>query len=354
MLALALGLAAFEATRHVLGLSPRFHLISACVLTAYGLATLSLLKPAIALRAFELVGDKTVLERPVSRLGLMAHAGFLLFFRVSFVIAALAYLAQALSLGDPSFLRGAGSPGYASFLLTIFDATFPPLSALTQYIVPTLEAATFNSSNTWALVFKGLVYVSYTLLAVAVVKDIWSLGYNARVEDLLKVVDVSKLAAAVPADSKIKKVGVKIDLDPYLERELREAVNEASKLRLPQMDRSDEWFVKRSKIAREWAEKRWGAGELWGMARTDYEQGIRDRHRANFHEVRKGWGAGYKEFEEILTRRLVQVDSALSQVALVLEGDFSFSPSYEVMAQYLELLWRFARFAGVHLPVPST
>jgi hypothetical protein len=177
IMAAVLALAALEATRQFLHFPPSVHLATASVLYAYALATLLLLKPNFAKQARKIFGDPDELIRRRSRFALLLHAIFLLFFRVALLMAALAYLAQALSLRDAAFLRNSERLGFPSFLLMIFDATAPPLAAIMQYFVPDLESATLNTSNLWAVVFTGGVYLSLAIVAAAVIKDIWSLGY---------------------------------------------------------------------------------------------------------------------------------------------------------------------------------
>jgi hypothetical protein len=188
--ALLLGLAALEATWHFLALSGTVHLAVAGVLYAYGIATLLILKPTIAARVYDALGFKepTLTDDVLAKVKLIAHGAYLTLFRVAFVIAALAYLAQALSLADASFLRGHENLGYPSFLLAVFETTFPPIGALIQYVFPDLQAAIFNESNTSVLVFKGIVYVSFATIAVAIVKDVWSLAYHARYDALREAV----------------------------------------------------------------------------------------------------------------------------------------------------------------------
>lgn len=349
VMAAILTLAALEATRQFLSLQPTAHLAIAGVLLVYGLATLLLLKPAIAKRADEILGgvDATP-DRDGSRFALLAKAIFLLLFRVSFVLAALAYLAQALSLSEPGFLRSTGPLGYPSFLLTVFDATLPPLSALIQYFAPDLLAAALNHTNTWALVFRVIVYVTFAIMAVAVVKDIWSLGYNSRLEELRKVIEINRLMGA-PATPPAPGRNLITDLEPRLQRELSYAEAEADRIGLPPADDANEWLIGMSKLAHDWSKRAVPASELFGMADSDlFDAKLRYSKSGRSFDDTRVFNPEYDKLEELI-QRVRDAESALGGMIRLWEAEYALTPSYKTQRRYLELIERFARGLGVYL-----
>jgi hypothetical protein len=341
--ALTLALASWEATRHVLGIGFTPHAILAATFCAYALGTLLLLKPTENPEAEDAqTNTEGAFEGSVARLA--ARTLSLVLFRTAFLLAALAYAAQIMHLFDATFVKAPPSPGFSSFLITVFDATIPPLAALSQFLFPEVQPATLNVASVAALAFKLFVYLAYGVLLVSVVKGVWSLGYRARYVDLQWLVEQNRLLGAAPPP-RVRADG--LDLPATLERELAKAEAAAHRSAMPELGHEDYQSSGYLYALTEFAKKKGMDSEVIGMAWGALEIATNE---IRTRKLREGAWDHFRTLE-----RLYQLNIALSQLPR-LAGEFHYETSGPLVRRYAELCFRFAKWLGVEIrdPHPSS
>jgi len=142
---------------------------------AYGLWALLLLRKPAPEMALEGATAPTFTTswRDLIRLGW--RTVFLLVFRIAFMFCALAYLAQALAWYDSTILAPGSKRDFVSFLLAVFDQTFPPLTALCQFFVPEWRPVTWNYGHMLTLLLRLAAYLLFLVVVVSVLRKVWQL-----------------------------------------------------------------------------------------------------------------------------------------------------------------------------------
>jgi hypothetical protein len=181
-------LAILEANAYPLLPHPLARAALAGVFLAYGLYTLLLFrKPAAgAVTQTSAAPSSNPAWPDLARL--VTLTVFLLVFRIAFMFCAFAYLAQSLSGYDSTILAPGSRHDFVSFLLGVFDQTFPPLTALSQFFVPDWRPVTWNYGNTLALLLRLAAYFLFVVVLVSVVRHVWRLRDD--IEELSKRVKI--------------------------------------------------------------------------------------------------------------------------------------------------------------------
>jgi hypothetical protein len=124
-----------------------------------------------------------------TQIRLISIAAYLLIVRIAFMFCAFAYLAQSLTGYDSTMLTAASRQDFPAFLIAVFDQTFPPLTALTQFVVPSLRPVTWSYGNVFTLLLRLAAYALFAVTVVSVVREVWHL--RGDVDELAKRVKLS-------------------------------------------------------------------------------------------------------------------------------------------------------------------
>ena len=114
----------------------------------------------------------------------------LLLFRIAFIFCAFAYLALVVYIYDNTIVSPSSKHDFVSFLLATLDQTFPPLTALCQYVFPELKSAAWNFSNKATLALRLASYFLFVVVIASVLKEVWLLGYRSQFAELQRRVEI--------------------------------------------------------------------------------------------------------------------------------------------------------------------
>jgi hypothetical protein len=187
-------LAAYEAS--ALEILPsnaaRFGLAAAFL--AYGVWALLLFRrPSRKSSVAQSSGPQTTSNVPQARSSVVhisLRTALLLLFRIAFIFCAFAYLGSVLYKYDTSAITPGSRHDFMSFLLAAFDQTFPPLTAICQYVFPDLKAVVWNLGNKATLALRLAAYVLFVVIVASVVKEVWLLGYRSQFAEMEKRVEI--------------------------------------------------------------------------------------------------------------------------------------------------------------------
>ena len=166
---LLLSQAIWEATHHFVGASPIVHLALASLFCAYGIMTLLLLRLPIEEILLAYASKPNRINTKALSLVLPHVSHTSLYFEQVSCCALLLIPLRRSTCSTQRFYEDRQRPTFSPLLLMILNSATPLLTAVSEYVLPNVTSASLNPSNTLALAFKIFVYLTYSVLVIAVV-----------------------------------------------------------------------------------------------------------------------------------------------------------------------------------------
>jgi hypothetical protein len=169
------------------GLNAAVHMPLAILLYLYGVATLIMLRrPALPSSFYDQFDDLEPELTPAFYASLALRTGYLLVLRTAFVLLALAFLVSGLGLLAPTMFAATTPPAFVPVMLMIFEHTFPPLTAVAHYALPSATPAALDPTSSLGLVVRLLAYATVSLVIMASGREIWRLVRGGNYAELYR------------------------------------------------------------------------------------------------------------------------------------------------------------------------
>jgi|GEM_PF-5086927 len=97
---------------------------------------------------------------------LILKFALLFLFRAALILTALAYIANAIAVADPSFVRSEGAPVFGSFIVLVLRHTIAPLADLLEGMIPAWPIVALAKFSAWKVLFLATTSVSFSVLVV--------------------------------------------------------------------------------------------------------------------------------------------------------------------------------------------
>ena len=118
-------------------------------------------------------------------------AGWVLFFRTSMILLALAYFIQATNAVGYPILSGEKIQPYFDILFMVIGYLIPPFTWATNEVYSSLQVALLNLKSWYGVGVRVLIYSTIGLLLASVVADWWRLLRTGELSQLEKIINTT-------------------------------------------------------------------------------------------------------------------------------------------------------------------